>query len=54
MNIFRTDRLRLKLRVMNDEDLWWVFLNHLKYLRNSRFEMVSRVHLFDHSLVTLQ
>lgn len=28
MNIFRTDRLRLKLRVMNDEDLWWLFLHH--------------------------
>ena len=23
-----TDRLRLKLRIMGDEDLWWVFLNH--------------------------
>jgi hypothetical protein len=23
-----TDRLRLKLRIMSDEDLWWVFLNH--------------------------
>jgi hypothetical protein len=22
------DRLRLKLRIMGDEDLWWVFLNH--------------------------
>jgi hypothetical protein len=21
-------RLRLKLRVMRDEDLWWLFLNH--------------------------
>jgi hypothetical protein len=28
VNIFRTDRLRMKLRVMNDEDLWWVFLHH--------------------------
>jgi len=28
MNIFRVDRLRLKLRVMNDEDLWWLFLHH--------------------------
>jgi len=30
MNItgLRTDRLRLKLRIMSDEDLWWVFLNH--------------------------
>ena len=24
----RTDRIRLKLRIMGDEDLWWVFLNH--------------------------
>ena len=23
-----TDRLRRKLRIMSDEDLWWVFLNH--------------------------
>lgn len=23
-----TDRLRLKLRIMSDEDLWWLFLNH--------------------------
>jgi hypothetical protein len=23
-----TDRLRLKLRIMSDDDLWWVFLNH--------------------------
>jgi hypothetical protein len=27
MNIFRTDRLRLKLRVMSDEDLSWLFLH---------------------------
>jgi hypothetical protein len=23
-----TDRLRLKLRIMSDEDLWWLFLDH--------------------------
>ena len=23
-----TDRLRLKLRIMSDGDLWWLFLNH--------------------------
>jgi hypothetical protein len=23
-----TGRLRLKLRIMSDEDLWWVFLHH--------------------------
>src|SRR5882672_4641574 len=23
-----TDRLRLKLRIMSDEDLWWMFLHH--------------------------
>jgi len=23
-----TDRLRRKLRIMSDDDLWWVFLNH--------------------------
>src|ERR1700687_5104707 len=23
-----TDRLRLKLRIMSDDDMWWVFLNH--------------------------
>jgi hypothetical protein len=23
-----TDRLRLKLRIMCDEDLWWLFLHH--------------------------
>jgi hypothetical protein len=30
MNINRlgTDRLRLKLRIMSDDDLWWLFLNH--------------------------
>jgi len=22
------DRLRRKLRIMSDDDLWWVFLNH--------------------------
>src|SRR6202049_1879439 len=22
------DRLRLKLRIMSDDDLWWIFLNH--------------------------
>jgi hypothetical protein len=22
------DRLRLKLRIMGDEDLWWLFLHH--------------------------
>jgi hypothetical protein len=27
MNIFRTDRLRGKLRVMNDADLWWLFVH---------------------------
>ena len=30
MNINRhaTDRLRLKLRIMSDGDLWWLFLDH--------------------------
>jgi hypothetical protein len=30
MNIrgLRSDRLRLKLRIMSDDDLWWLFLNH--------------------------
>ena len=30
MNItgLRTDRLRLKLRIMSDDDLWWLFLSH--------------------------
>ena len=23
-----TDRLRLKLGIMSDDDLWWLFLNH--------------------------
>jgi hypothetical protein len=23
-----TDRLRLKLSIMSDEDLWWLFLHH--------------------------
>jgi hypothetical protein len=23
-----TARLRLKLRIMSDEDLWWLFVNH--------------------------
>jgi hypothetical protein len=23
-----TDRLRLKLRILSDEDLWWLFLQH--------------------------
>ena len=23
-----TDRLRLKLRILSDEDLWWLFLHH--------------------------
>ena len=23
-----TDPLRLKLRIMSDDDLWWLFLNH--------------------------
>ena len=30
MNINRlgTDRLRLKLRIMSDDELWWLFLNY--------------------------
>jgi hypothetical protein len=28
INGLGTDRLRLKLRIMSDDDLWWVFLNH--------------------------
>jgi hypothetical protein len=28
INELGTDRLRLKLRIMSDDDLWWVFLNH--------------------------
>src|SRR5438046_2864471 len=29
-----TDRLRLKLRIMSDDDLWWLFLNQLvRWLR---------------------
>jgi hypothetical protein len=30
MKIIRlgTDRLRLKLGIMSDDDLWWLFLNH--------------------------
>jgi len=23
-----TDRLHLKLRILSDEDLWWLFLHH--------------------------
>ena len=28
INGLGTDRLRLKLRIMSDDDLWWVFLDH--------------------------
>jgi hypothetical protein len=28
INELGTDRLRLKLRIMSDDDLWWLFLNH--------------------------
>jgi hypothetical protein len=32
------DRLRLKLRIMSDADLWWVFLHHREECSNECWE----------------
>jgi len=34
-------RLRLKLRVMRDEDLWWLFLNHRAECKREFWEEVA-------------
>ena len=36
-----TDRLRLKLRIMSDEDLWWLFLHHWEECSNEFWEEVE-------------
>ena len=36
-----TDRLRLKLRIMSDEDLWWLFLHHREECSNEFWEEVE-------------
>jgi len=36
-----TDRLRLKLRSMNDDDLWWLFLNHREECSREFWEEVE-------------
>jgi hypothetical protein len=43
MNITRlgTDRLCLKLRIMTDEDLWWLFLHHREECLHEFWEEVE-------------
>src|SRR5439155_23207040 len=36
-----TDRLRLKLRIMSDEDLWWLFLHHREECSNEFWKEVE-------------
>src|SRR2546427_5305064 len=36
-----TDRLRLKLRIMSDEDLWWLFLHHREECSDEFWEEVE-------------
>jgi hypothetical protein len=35
---FGTARLRLKLRIMSDEDLWWLFLHHRESVHRGFWE----------------
>jgi hypothetical protein len=35
------DRLRLKLRIMNDKDLWWLFVNHREECSHEFWEEVE-------------
>src|SRR5215467_7669343 len=41
MNIRGLNRLRLKLRIMSDEDLWWIFLHHRKECSREFWEEVE-------------
>jgi hypothetical protein len=36
-----TDRLRLKLRIMSDDDLWWLFLHHRQECSHEFWEEVE-------------
>jgi hypothetical protein len=36
-----TDRLRLKLRIMSDDDLWWLFLNRREECSHEFWEEVE-------------
>jgi hypothetical protein len=36
-----TDRLRLKLRIMSDSDLWWLFLQHRQECSHEFWEEVE-------------
>jgi len=38
-----TDRLRLKLRIMSDDDLWWLFLNHREECSHEFWEELGLV-----------
>jgi hypothetical protein len=35
------DRLRLKLRIMSDDDLWWLFLHHRQECSHEFWEEVE-------------
>jgi hypothetical protein len=37
-----TDRLRLKLRIMSDDDLWWLFLDHREECLEEFWEEVEK------------
>jgi len=41
MNLRGRNRLALKLRIMSDEDLWWVFVNHRKECSREFWEEVE-------------
>jgi len=41
MNLRGRNRLALKLRIMSDEDLWWLFMNHRKECSREFWEEVE-------------
>src|SRR5215470_15218414 len=41
MNLRGRNRLPLKLRIMSDEDLWWLFLHHRKECSREFWEEVE-------------
>ncbi len=48
-----TDRLRLKLRIMSDDDLWWVFLNHREECSHEFWEELETRKAADSNLIKL-
>jgi hypothetical protein len=41
MNIFRTERLRMKLRILSDNELWWLFVHHREECSREFWEEVE-------------